>query len=81
MAAQNQEKQTQSKPILKRMNVNFCAAGYYESKPTFAVRKGRPNNPALPPAAMPDKIALKIHPFGIDCPIVLYGMIIIRLFF
>ncbi len=23
------EKQTQSKPILKRMNVNFCAAGYY----------------------------------------------------
>jgi hypothetical protein len=37
--------QTQSKPILERMNVNFCAAGYYESKPTFAVRKGRPNNP------------------------------------
>ena len=27
------------------MNVNFCAAGYYESKPTFAVRKGRPNDP------------------------------------
>jgi len=23
------EKQTQSKPILERMNVNFCAAGYY----------------------------------------------------
>ena len=23
------KKQTQSKPILKRMNVNFCAAGYY----------------------------------------------------
>jgi len=37
--------QSQSKPILKRMNVNFCAAGYYESKPTFPVRKGRPNNP------------------------------------
>jgi len=44
---------TQSKPILERMNVNFCATGYYESKPairvagkpTFAVRKGRPNNP------------------------------------
>jgi len=33
--------QTQSKPILERMNVNFCTAGYYESKPTFAVRKGR----------------------------------------
>jgi len=31
---------TQSKPILERMNVNFCAAGYYESKPTFAA-----NNP------------------------------------
>ena len=30
---------------IKRMNVNFCAAGYYESKPTFAVRKGRLNNP------------------------------------
>jgi len=27
------------------MNVNFCATGYYESKPTFAVHKGRPNNP------------------------------------
>jgi hypothetical protein len=24
--------QSQSKPILKRINVNFCAAGYYESK-------------------------------------------------
>ncbi len=23
---------TQSKPILERMNVNFCATGYYESK-------------------------------------------------
>jgi len=23
------KKQTQSKPILERMNVNFCAAGYY----------------------------------------------------
>jgi len=23
------EKQTQSKPILEGMNVNFCAAGYY----------------------------------------------------
>ena len=41
-------KQTQSKPNkanLKRMNVNFCATGYYESKLTFAVRKGRLNNP------------------------------------
>jgi hypothetical protein len=27
-------------PILERMNVNFCATGYYESKPTFAA-----NNP------------------------------------
>jgi len=45
MAAAGHEKQTQSKPILKRMNVNFCATGYYESKATFAVRKGRPNNP------------------------------------
>jgi len=35
-------KQTQSKPILKGMNVNFCAAGYYESKPKFAA-----NNPNL----------------------------------
>jgi len=34
--------QTQSKPILEGMNVNFCAAGYYESKPTFAA-----NNPNL----------------------------------
>ncbi len=24
------KKQTQTKPILKRMNVNFCAKGYYE---------------------------------------------------
>jgi len=39
--------QTQTKPILERMNVNFCAAGYYESKPTFAVRKIRPNNPKV----------------------------------
>jgi len=29
MAARSQEKQTQSKPILKRMNVSFCATGYY----------------------------------------------------
>ena len=53
MAAESQEKQSQSfdlaqdgsKPILKRMNVNFCATGYYESKPKFTVREGRPNNP------------------------------------
>jgi len=32
MAAQSQEKQTQSKPILKRMNVNFCVIGYYDSR-------------------------------------------------
>ncbi len=32
--------QSQSKPILERMNVNFCAKGHYESKPTFAA-----NNP------------------------------------
>ena len=25
-------KQTQTKPILEAMIVNFCAAGYYESK-------------------------------------------------
>jgi hypothetical protein len=36
------KKQTQSKPILKGMNVNFCTTGYYESKPTFAA-----NNPNL----------------------------------
>jgi hypothetical protein len=29
-------KRTQSKPILERLNVNFCATWYYESKPTFA---------------------------------------------
>jgi len=34
--------QTQTKPILERMNVNFCATKYYESKPTFAA-----NNPNL----------------------------------
>ena len=42
-------KQSQSKPILERMNVNFCATGYYESKPairaagkpTYAVRRTR----------------------------------------
>jgi len=39
------ENKPNSNPISKRMNVNFCAKGYYESKPTFAVRKGRPNNP------------------------------------
>jgi len=33
--------QTQSKPILKRMNVNFCATGYYESKPAICVA-GKP---------------------------------------
>jgi len=37
--------QTQSKPILEGININFYAKGYYETKPTFAVRKGRPNNP------------------------------------
>jgi hypothetical protein len=30
-------KQTQSKPILKRMNVTFSTTGYYQNKPTFAV--------------------------------------------
>ncbi len=33
------------KANLRRNDVNFCATGYYESKPTFAVRKARPNNP------------------------------------
>ena len=53
----------------------------HESKPTFAVRKGRPNsqyvefNTAFSDGARfitpkADKIALKIYPFGIDCPIV-----------
>ncbi|MBA7620416.1 hypothetical protein ES703_27765 [subsurface metagenome] len=32
---------TQSKPILERMNVNFCATGYYESKPAIRVA-GKP---------------------------------------
>ena len=36
MAAASQEKQTQSKPILKQMNVSFCATGYYESNSKFA---------------------------------------------
>jgi len=61
------------------MNVHFYATGYYESKPTFAVRKGRPNNPNVEfttafsfgaSSPEPDKIALKIYPFGIDYPIV-----------
>ena len=41
MAAESQEKQSQSKPILERMNVNFCATGYYESKPAIRVA-GKP---------------------------------------
>jgi len=28
----NKPKQSQSKPILERMNVNYCATGYYQSK-------------------------------------------------
>ena len=36
----NKPNQTQSKPILERMNLNFCAAGSYESKTTFEA-----NNP------------------------------------
>jgi hypothetical protein len=77
---ENKPKQTQSKPILERMNVNFYATAYYDSKPTFAIRKGRPNNPnieftiAFSDGArfinQADKIALKIYPFGIDYPIV-----------
>jgi len=47
--------QTQSKPVLsaaewanlKRNEFNFSATVYYESKPTFTVRKGRPNNQNL----------------------------------
>ena len=39
---QDPKKQTQTKPILKAMFVNFCATGYYESKPTFAA-----NNPNI----------------------------------
>jgi hypothetical protein len=26
------KKQTQTNPILERMNVNFCSTGYYKSK-------------------------------------------------
>ena len=74
--------QSQSKPILEAMFVNFCATVYYASKPTFAVRKVRPYcqnvelNTALSDGARfitpkADKIALKIYPFGIDYPIVL----------
>ncbi len=37
-----QKNKPNSNPILKRMNVNFCAKGYYESKPTFAA-----NNPKV----------------------------------
>ncbi len=38
---ENKPNQSQTKPILERMNVNFCATGYYESKSTFAVRRIR----------------------------------------
>jgi len=31
-------------PILERMNVSFCAAGYYERKSSFTIREGRPNS-------------------------------------
>jgi hypothetical protein len=73
--------QTQTKPILKGMNVNFFAAGYYDSKPHSQSAKagriiqssislllgitGRESSPKV------DKITLKIYPFGIDYPIVL----------
>ena len=78
--------QTQSNPILEAMIVNFCAAGYYESKSTFAVRKGRARiiqiSISPPPSVLrresprqKDKIALKIYPFGIDYPIVLKEML------
>ena len=41
--ANSNPKQTRSKPILEAMIVNFCTAGYYENKPTFAAinPKGR----------------------------------------
>ena len=75
------KKQTQTKPILEAMFVNFCTAGYYESKPVFAVRKGSQiiqiSSSPLPGVLMresphqKDKIALKIYPFGIDWSIVL----------
>jgi len=39
--------QSQSNPILEAMFVNFYATVYYESKPTFAIRKGRPNSQNL----------------------------------
>ena len=69
-------------PILEAMIVNFCAAVYYERKPTFAVPKGGgriiqssisplPSVVGRESSRQADKIALKIYPFGIDCPIVL----------
>jgi hypothetical protein len=78
--------QTQSNPILEAMIVSFCAAVYYESKSTFAVRKARARiiqiSISPPPSVLrresprqKDKIALKIYPFGIDYPIVLKEML------
>ena len=68
--------QTQTKPILEAMIVNFCAKGYYDSKPIFAANNQNSSSP--PPGVFeqgslpkPDKIALKIYPFGIDWSIVL----------
>ena len=63
-------------PILEAMIVNFCAKGYYDSKPTFAANNQNSSSP--PPGVLmressrrKDKITLKIYPFGIDYPIVL----------
>ncbi len=58
------ENKPNSNPILERMNVNFCAAGYYESKPTFAVCKGRPNNPNLDFTTAWSSVARIVTPEG-----------------
>jgi hypothetical protein len=73
--------QTQSKPILERMNVNFYAKRCYDRNPTFAANNSNVEFTTvfsdgarfITPKA--DKIALKIYPFGIDCPIVLKEML------
>jgi hypothetical protein len=74
---ENKPNSNPNKPnLLKaKMNVNSFIKKDYRKNDAFAVQKNKPNsNPikanfrSLPEA---DKIALKIYPFGIDCPIVL----------
>ncbi|MFZ2147639.1 MAG: hypothetical protein WAV28_10510 [Sedimentisphaerales bacterium] len=74
----NKPNQTQ---FLKIMNINFYATRYYDRNPTFAANNSNVEFTTvfsdgarfITPKA--DKIALKIYPFGIDCPIVLKEML------